>query len=607
MRASNGTNGVSHSNGNDGGTNGHHGHRPHNWQAQRQSGMQKAPITKYRPFPQINLPDRHWPNRTIDRAPIWCSVDLRDGNQALAVPMSVAQKVELFRLLVELGFKEIEVGFPAASQIEFDFLRRLVNDNLIPDDVTVQVLVQARDHLIYRTFEALQGVKRAIVHVYNSTSELQRRVVFNATRQEVIDIAVNAVTLVKALVPTLPGTQIQLQYSPESFSSTELDFALEICEAVVDVWQPTPTNQIILNLPVTVEVATANIHADQIEWFCRHLRNRDTAIISLHTHNDRGTGVAATEMGLLGGADRVEGTLFGNGERTGNVDIVTVAMNMYTQGVDPGLDFSDINLVREVYERCTRMKVHERHPYVGDLVFTAFSGSHQDAIKKGMNAQDPAPDALWEVPYLPIDPKDVGRTYEAIIRINAQSGKGGVAYVLETDYGIIMPKAMQVEFGKIINDIADAKGEELEPAAIYQTFVKTYLETSKPFRLQSFRTETHLPPGQEQTVTCIAQLAVDGVTHEVTATGNGPIDAFMIALKEELIPAFELVTYAEHSLGYGSEAEALAYVQIKTPSGATFFGAGIDTNIALASVRAILAGLNRALQSQYSALEMVAK
>jgi len=570
-------------------------------------GMQKGVITKYRPFPQIDLPDRQWPNRTIDQAPIWCSVDLRDGNQALAIPMSVAQKVELFQLLVELGFKEIEVGFPAASQIEFDFLRRLVNDGLIPDDVTIQVLVQAREHLIRRTFESLQGVKHAIVHIYNSTSELQRRVVFNATKEEIIDIAVNGVALIKELVPTLPETEIQLQYSPESFSSTEIDFALAICEAVIDVWQPTPENKIILNLPVTVEGATANVHADQIEWFCRHLRDRQSTIISLHTHNDRGTGVAATEMGLLGGADRVEGTLFGNGERTGNVDIVTVAMNLYTQGVDPKLDFSDINHVRDVYVACTRMSVHERHPYVGDLVFTAFSGSHQDAIKKGMTAQDQHAGALWEVPYLPIDPKDVGRTYEAIIRINAQSGKGGVAYILEAEYGVTMPKAMQIEFGKVINDIADANGEELAPAAIYQTFVETYLETTKPFVLESFRTETQLAKGQEQAVTCIAKLVVDGLHYEVSANGNGPIDAFMVAIKEELVPAFELVTYAEHSLGYGSEAEAMAYIQIKTPSGATFFGAGRDTNIDLASIRAILAGLNRAFQSQYSALEMVAK
>ncbi|MBX3010882.1 MAG: 2-isopropylmalate synthase [Caldilineaceae bacterium] len=566
-------------------------------------GMQKGLITKYRPFPPIDLPDRQWPSRTIDYAPIWCSVDLRDGNQALAIPMSVAQKVEMFQLLVELGFKEIEVGFPAASQIEFDFLRRLVQDGLIPDDVTIQVLVQARDHLIHRTFEALHGVKRAIVHIYNSTSELQRRVVFGMTKPEIRAIAVHGVALIKSLVPTVPETAIILQYSPESFSATELDFALEICEAVVDLWQPTPQNKLILNLPATVEVATPNVHADQIEWFCRHLRERDSVIISLHTHNDRGTGVAATELGLLAGADRVEGTLFGNGERTGNVDIVTLALNLYTQGVDPGLAFSDINHVRAVYERVTRMKVHERHPYAGDLVFTAFSGSHQDAIKKGMSAQDPTPGALWQVPYLPIDPKDVGRSYEAIIRINAQSGKGGVAYILENEFGIAMPKAMHVEFGKIINDLADARGEELTPQQIHQAFTRSYLDAATPFQLLAFRSQSH----GEEGVECTAKLAVDGITHEVTAIGNGPIDAFMVALKEELVPDFQLVTYAEHSLGHGSEAEAIAYIQIQTPSGAKFFGAATDTNIERASIKAILSSLNRAFQSQRSAMTLVAK
>ena len=577
------------------------------WRAATHFGMQKGHVTKYRPFPQVDLPDRQWPTHKIDQAPIWCSVDLRDGNQALAIPMSVEQKVELFRLLVELGFKEIEVGFPAASQIEFDFLRRLVDDHLIPDDVTVQVLVQAREPLIRRTFQSLQGVKRAIVHIYNSTSELQRRVVFGMSKAEIVDIAVHGVKLIKSLVPTLPETKITLQYSPESFSSTELDFALEICEAVVEVWQPTLQKKMILNLPATVEVATPNVHADQIEWFCRHLRDRESVIISLHTHNDRGAGVAATELGLLAGADRVEGTLFGNGERTGNVDIVTLALNLYTQGVDPCLDFSDITHVRTVYERCTRMTVHDRHPYAGDLVFTAFSGSHQDAINKGMNAQDATPGALWQVPYLPIDPKDVGRSYEAIIRINAQSGKGGVAYVLENEFGIVMPKPMQIEFGKIINDLADVRGEELTPQQIHQTFTRTYLATTKPFHLVSFRTQTRLEQGQEQEVDCVAKLTVDGVTHEVTATGNGPINAFMLALKEELVPDFQLVTYAEHSLGYGSEAEAIAYIQIKTPSGATFFGAATDTNIERASIKAILSSLNRAFQSQRSDMLLVTK
>ena len=583
------------------------GMNPKAWRTTTRFGMQKGEITKYRPFPLVELPDRQWPSRTIEAAPIWCSVDLRDGNQALAVPMSVEQKVAMFRLLVELGFKEIEVGFPAASQIEFDFLRRLVDAHLIPDDVTIQVLVQARDHLIRRTFEALPGVKRAIVHIYNSTSELQRRVVFGMSKPEIIDIAVRGVELIKELVPTIPGTEIMLQYSPESFSATELDFALAICEAVVDVWQPTPQRKMFLNLPATVEMATPNVHADQIEWFCRHLRERESVIISLHTHNDRGTGVAATELGMLAGADRVEGTLFGNGERTGNVDIVTLALNLYTQGVDPKLDFSDITHVRTSYEQCTRMKVHERHPYAGDLVFTAFSGSHQDAINKGMNAHDPTPGALWQVPYLPIDPKDVGRSYEAIIRINAQSGKGGVAYILENEFGIAMPKTMHIEFGKIINDIADARGEELTPQQIHQTFVRTYLEAAKPFQLVAFRTQTHLAEGQDQGVECTAKINVDGVTHEVTAIGNGPIDAFMLAIKEELVPDFQLVTYAEHSLGHGSEAEAIAYIQIKTPSGATFFGAATDTNIERASIKAILSSLNRAFQSQRSALMMVAK
>ncbi|MFN8486753.1 MAG: 2-isopropylmalate synthase [Caldilineaceae bacterium] len=565
--------------------------------ATKQTGMQKQPITKYQPFPQIHLPDRQWPSRTITAAPIWCSVDLRDGNQALAIPMSVAEKLEMFKLLVAVGFKEIEVGFPAASQIEFDFIRRLVEDDVIPDDVTVQVLVQAREPLIRRTFESLQGLKRAIVHIYNSTSPLQRRVVFGMDKPEIVNIAVCGVQLIKQLAAEMPETAITLQYSPESFSSTELEFALEICEAVVDVWQPTPQRKIILNLPATVEVATPNVHADQIEWFCRHLRDRASVIVSLHTHNDRGAGVAATELGLLAGADRVEGTLFGNGERTGNVDIVTLALNMYTQGVDPQLDFSDINAVRAIYEKCTRMTVHERHPYAGDLVFTAFSGSHQDAIKKGMDAQDDTAGALWQVPYLPIDPKDVGRTYEAIIRINSQSGKGGVAYILENEFGIQMPKAMHVEFGKIINDIADAQGKELTAAEIRQTFDQTYLRCNTPFELISFRREASVETTQDTSVTCVAEIAVDGVGQELRATGNGPIDAFMQAMKEELAPDFTLLSYAEHSLGQGSEAEAIAYIQIQTPSGEKFFGASTDTNIELASLKAVVCALNRAMQS----------
>ncbi len=569
-------------------------HRP----VMQPSAKAKSPLTKYQPFPPIDLPNRQWPSRTITTAPIWCSVDLRDGNQALAIPMSVGEKLAMFQLLVDVGFKEIEVGFPSASQIEFDFMRRLVDEDLIPDDVTVQVLVQAREPLIRRTFEALHGMRRAIVHIYNSTSPLQRRVVFGMDKPEIVEIAVRGVQLIKQLAAQMPETAITLQYSPESFSSTELDFALEICEAVCDVWQPTPQRKIILNLPATVEVSTPNIHADQIEWFCRHLRGRANAIISLHTHNDRGTGVAATELGLLAGADRVEGTLFGNGERTGNVDLVTLALNLYTQGVDPQLDFSDINRVRAVYEKCTRMQVHERHPYAGDLVFTAFSGSHQDAIRKGMDAQDATQGALWQVPYLPIDPKDVGRSYEAIIRINSQSGKGGVAYVLENEFGIQMPKAMHVEFGKIINTIADAQGSELTAEQIRQAFDKTYLQCERPFKLTTFRAETQAQPQPGTTVACVAQIAVDGTVHELQAAGNGPIDAFMQAMKEELVPDFTLLSYAEHSLGQGSEAEAIAYIQIQTPSGATFFGASTDTNIELASIKAVVCALNRAMQSK---------
>ncbi len=565
------------------------------------TGMQKGRITKYRPFPPVAIADRQWPSNVLTEAPIWCSVDLRDGNQALAIPMSVEEKVRMFQMLVEIGFKEIEVGFPAASDTEFNFMRRLVDDNLIPDDVTVQVLVQAREALIRRTFESLAGIKKAIVHIYNSTSPTQRRVVFGMSKSEIVEVAVRGTELVKSLVPTIPDTEITLQYSPESFSSTEVEFALEICEAVVDVWQPTPKKKMILNLPVTVEVATANVHADQIEWFCKHLRDRESVIISLHAHNDRGTGIAATELGLLAGADRVEGTLFGNGERTGNVDIVTLAMNMYTQGIDPLLDFSDINAVRDVYMETTRMTVHERHPYVGDLVFTAFSGSHQDAINKGMAAQDATWEEgssdLWDVPYLPIDPRDVGRSYEAIIRINSQSGKGGVAYILKNEYGIRMPKAMHAEFGQVINALADGRGRELSAAEIYEAFCSTYLEVTSPLLLRSFESGIYAKEGEETTVSCVAVLENNGIAQELRAIGNGPIDAFMRALREELITDISIVSYSEHSLGEGAHASAIAFIQLQTPSGDTFFGAGMDTNIELASIRAVLSSVNRALSA----------
>jgi 2-isopropylmalate synthase len=464
---------------------------------------------------------------------------------------------------------------------------------LTPADVTVQVLVQAREHLIYRTFESLQGVKRAIVHLYNSTSPTQRRVVFGMSKAEIIDVAVRGAQLIKELTPSLTGTEVIFQYSPESFSATEIDFALEVCEAVVDVWQPTPDQKMILNLPATVEVASPNVYADQIEWFCRHMRRRDAAIISLHTHNDRGTGVAITELGLMAGADRVEGTLFGNGERTGNVDIVTLALNMYSQGIDPQLDFSDINAIRQVYERCTRMDVHPRHPYAGELVFTAFSGSHQDAINKGMAAQRQDTSGLWDVPYLPIDPQDIGRSYEAIIRINAQSGKGGVAYIMEQEFGFRMPKAMHPEFGQLINQLADERGNEISSLQIRQLFEQTYLEATSPFRLETFQSETS---GSGRRVHCVTQVGFNGATHTLRGQGNGPIDAFVDALKL-LISPFCVLSYAEHSLERGSNAQAVAYIQIETGPGQSFFGAAIDTNIEWASLKAVLSALNRAIRA----------
>ena len=552
--------------------------------------MQSAPVTKYRPFPPVPLKDRQWPDRVLERAPVWCSVDLRDGNQALAQPMSVEEKLEFFDLLVKIGFKEIEVGFPSASQIEFDFCRRLIDENRIPDDVSIQILCQCREELITRSLEALKGAKNVIFHLYNSTSPKQREYVFGASKADIVAIAVKGVSLLKkhgqALIDA--GTRLRLEYSPESFTSTELEFALEICEAVTDVWQPTVDNKIILNLPATVEYATPNVHADQIEWMCRHLTRRDRTIVSLHTHNDRGTGVAATELAMLAGADRVEGTLFGNGERTGNLDLVVVALNLYTHGIDPKLNFGDINGIREVYERCTRMEVHPRHPYAGELVFTAFSGSHQDAIKKSWPHQKP--DRPWDVIYIPIDPADIGRSYKAIIRINSQSGKGGVAYVLENEFGYQLPKLMHKEIGKIVNDLADACGSELSPQDIHDVFVREYIERATPVALTEFRTIE-----RSSAVTCQADLLVYGQEKIVTGSGNGPIDAFVQSLRSAGLPKFELVSYSEHSLGSGAEARAVSYIQIKTERGAAFFGAGIDTNIELASIKAVVSALNRSL------------
>jgi len=552
--------------------------------------MQSPAQPKYRPFPPVNLPDRQWPNRTLTQAPIWCSVDLRDGNQALAQPMSVEEKLEYFDMLVKIGFKQIEVGFPSASQIEFDFCRRLIEENRIPDDVSIQILCQCREELITRSLEALRGAKNVIFHLYNSTSPAQRKYVFNADKAAIVKIATDAVALLKkhgaALIAS--GTNLQLEYSPESFTSTELDFALEICEAVTDVWQPTVENKIILNLPATVEYATPNVHADQIEWMCRHLTRRDCTIVSLHTHNDRGTGIAATELAMLAGADRVEGTLFGNGERTGNLDIVTVALNLYTHGIEPGLDFSNINEIREVYERCTRMEVPPRSPYAGELVFTAFSGSHQDAIKKSWSVQKSG--QPWDVLYIPIDPADIGRSYKAIIRINSQSGKGGVAYILENEYGFELPKAMHKEIGKVINDLADTSGRELTSEEIYATFQREYLDRTSPVAIKQFKTtET------DSAVQCEATVVINGQTQSLSAEGNGPIDAFVRALASADLPKFEVQSYSEHSLGKGAEAKAVSYIQIKTGRGYMLYGAGTDTNIELASIKAIVCALNRVL------------
>jgi 2-isopropylmalate synthase len=548
--------------------------------------MNKMPFGKYRPFAPIPLADRQWPNQIITRAPAWCSVDLRDGNQALIEPMSPSAKQRMFDLLLEMGFKEIEVGFPAASQTDFDFLRQLIDDKLIPDDVTIQVLTQAREPLIRRTFEAIRGAKRSVVHLYNSTSELQRRVVFNADRDAVIDIAVQGTKLVKDIAAQEADGEIVFQYSPESFTGTELDFARDITEAVMEVWQPTRDKKMIINLPATVEMSTPNIYADQIEWFCRNVAGRDCLTVSLHPHNDRGTGVAAAEFGLMAGADRVEGTLFGNGERTGNVDIITLAMNMVTQGVDPGLMISDINHIIEVSAECTQIDIHPRHPYAGALVFTAFSGSHQDAIKKGLAALQKSGANHWEVPYLPIDPADLGRNYEAVIRINSQSGKGGVAYLLERDFGLLLPRPMQIEFSKVVQKIADASGKELTPALIKQTFDTEYLTPQAPFSLLNHQFDHIDGIGRTQ-----ANLRIDGQDRLIEGKGNGPIDGFINGLQSNGI-AVQLLDFHEHAIGRGANAKAVAYVQIKGDE-VDLCGAGVDEDIVTASLRAVLSALNR--------------
>tara|TARA_B100000035_G_scaffold97908_1_gene83060 strand:+ start:4349 stop:6022 length:1674 start_codon:yes stop_codon:yes gene_type:complete len=552
--------------------------------------MKPSSLNKYSSFESIELPNRTWPDKKISSAPIWCSVDLRDGNQALAIPMNISQKLELFELLVEIGFKEIEIGFPSASETEFNFVRKLVDDNLIPEGVKLQCLVQAREHLIKKTFEAIDGVPNAIVHIYNSTSPLQREITFGgATKSDIKKIAVEGTQLIKELVKTVPATNVDLEYSPESFSDTEIEFALEVCEGVMDVWEPTLTRPIILNLPATVEWTTPNVHADQIEWFCNNLKNRESAIISLHTHNDRGTGTAATELGLMAGANRVEGTLFGNGERTGNLDIATVALNMNSHGIQTGLDFSDIPKAREVYERCTQMKVPDRHPYAGDLVFTAFSGSHQDAIKKGMDRVDSS-SSSWAVPYLTIDPTDIGRTYEAIIRINSQSGKGGIAYILDREYGFDIPKAMQPIVGATIYQLADNKGKELTNQEILEAFKNEFVNVSKSFFLEKYELlNNDLNDGQ---VCCEAKIINNGEPHEIKGSGNGPINAFVNALEKINQKDFNLKDYRSHAIKGGSDADSAAYILLEGTNGKEAWGCGVDPSIEIAGVKALVSSLN---------------
>ncbi len=554
---------------------------------------------KYIPFKPINIPDRTWPDKVITKAPIWCSVDLRDGNQALVDPMNLQEKLELFNTLLKIGVKEIEVGFPSASETEYEILRTLIDGNYIPDDVTIQVLVQAREHLIKKTFEAIRGAKNVIVHFYNSTSTLQRKVVFRTDMQGVIDIAVNGAKLIKELtdkeLEKNPDMNIRYEYSPESFTGTEMDNAVKICEEVMKVMQPTPENPIILNLPSTVECSTPNGYADQIEYFCRHLKNRDCAIISLHPHNDRGEGVAATELALMAGADRVEGTLFGNGERTGNVDMVTLALNMWTQGVDPKLDFSNINEIKEVYERTTRMKVPPRQPYAGELVFTAFSGSHQDAINKGKNYMDETHSDYWEVPYLPIDPADVGREYEPVIRINSQSGKGGAAFVLANEYGVKMPKAMHAEFGAVVKHACDVKGKELLSSEVFDLFQKEYRNVCGPYRLLNYK--VYEEKNEEDYLTTVhfsGEIKYkDGAPVKIEGTGSGPIGAFFSAIREIGITDYEFVDYSEHAISVGSDSKAISYIHLKNPQGKDVFGIGVSHNISYASMKGIVCAVNR--------------
>ncbi|GAB4386504.1 MAG: 2-isopropylmalate synthase [Elainellaceae cyanobacterium] len=550
--------------------------------------MLTNPAAKYRPFAPIQLPDRTWPSRTITHPPIWLSTDLRDGNQALIEPMNIERKVQMFELLVKLGFREIEVAFPSASQTDFDFVRHLIETDRIPDHVTIQVLTPARESLIRRTFESLRGAKRAIVHLYNATSPVFRKTVFGLDRAGTIQLATSAAQLCKDLAAAQPETDWYFQYSPETFTATELEFAKQICDAVIDIWQPTPDHKAIINLPATVEVATPNVFADQVEWMHRHLARRDSIILCVHPHNDRGCGIAAAELAQMAGADRVEGCLFGNGERTGNVDLVTLALNLYTQGIHPGLDFSNINEVARVVKDCTQLPIHPRHPYVGDLVFTAFSGSHQDAIKKGFAVQQP--DTLWEVPYLPLDPIDVGRTYESIVRVNSQSGKGGIAFLLEQEYGLTMPRRLQIEFSQVVQQAMDASGKEMSASELWQIFEQEYLQAISPCKYLSH----HLSELEQGSVQAIAaSVQYNGKPISISGQGNGPIDAFLHALNLGI----RIHHYEEHALSQGSDATAVAYVEIAGDwIQGTLYGVGIHANIVTASLLAVLSAANRAIQ-----------
>lgn len=561
--------------------------------------MMNQGYKKYKPFTPIDLPDRQWPNRVIDHAPIWCSVDLRDGNQALVDPMNLEEKLEYFKTLIEVGFKEIEVGFPSASETEYEILRTLIDGHYIPDDVTIQVLVQARPHLIKKTFEAIDGAKNVIVHFYNSTSTLQRKVVFKTDMDGVIQIAVDGARLIYALTEEEkkrhPEMNIRFEYSPESFTGTEMDNAVEICRRVMEELHITKENPIILNLPSTVEGSSPNGYADQIEYFCRHLPNRDAAIISLHPHNDRGEGVAATELALMAGADRVEGTLFGNGERTGNVDVVTLALNMWTQGVDPELDFHNINEIKEVYERCTKMQVPPRQPYAGELVFTAFSGSHQDAINKGKIYMEESGTPYWEIPYLPIDPADVGREYEPIIRINSQSGKGGTAFILANNYGIKMPKSMHPEFSAVVQKACDEKGKELKAEEVFDLFQQEYRNVCGPYRLVNYKISEEKNEQDDLThVHFSGELKYKGnAPVQIEGNGNGPVAAFCDAMNQTEVASYQFVDYSEHAISVGSDSKAISYIHLKNPQGKDIFGIGVSHNIGYASMKGIICAINR--------------